>query len=306
MSCREALGAVTLTNNRRLFRQEAFVRRGKTEPLNGLLRVTAPHEWILLVCLGLGVLGLAAWGLWGSVEQSVSARCVFAQPGDRFAVIAEFSGTVEDLLVEVGDEVAAGQPIARLRSPALRREIAIARSRVEVLESKDAETSAALDVARSELTALEARESAGEFLTTPYGGIITVYALSLGQAVAVGATVASVRVADRNELEAVAMVLPENARRLAAGMEADILASGRDGRGSEALQAQVTSISTHAVAPPHWLTAFGLPAMPRGHVVSVALLQSPPSAVADGDPCELRIVVRKASPARLLLSSGSN
>ena len=292
-----------MTNNRRLFRQEAFARRGKTEPLNGLLRVTAPHEWILLVCLGLGVLGLAAWGLWGSVEQSVSARCVFAQPGDRFAVIAEFSGTVEDLLVEVGDEVAAGQPIARLRSPELRREIAIARARIAVLESNGAETSAALD---SELTALEAREAAGEFLTTPYGGIIAVYDLSLGQVVAVGTTVASVRVADRNELEAVAMVLPENARRLAAGMEADILAPGRDGRGSEALQAQVASISTHAVTPPHWLTAFGLPALPRGHVVSVALLQGPPSAVADGDPCELRIIVRKASPARLLLSSGSN
>lgn len=295
-----------MKNNRRLFREEAFARRGKTEPLNGLLRVTAPHEWILLVCLGLGVLGLVAWGLWGSVEQSVSARCVFAQPGDRFAVIADFSGTVVDLLVEVGDEVEAGQPIARLRSPELRREIAIARSRVAILEGKDAATSAALDVARSELTALEARESAGEFLTTPYGGIITVYDLSLGQSVAVGTTVANVRVADRDELEAVAVVLPESAMRLAVGMEAHILALGHDGRDTEALQAEVTSISTHAVTPPHWLTAFGLSAMPRGHVVGLALLQDPPSVLADGDPCELRIVVRKASPARLLLSSGSN
>lgn len=295
-----------MTNNRRLFRQEAFARRGKTEPLNGLLRVTAPHEWILLVCLGLGVLGLAAWGLFGSVEHSVSARCVFAQPGDRFTVIADFSGTVVALLAEAGAEVAAGQPIARLRSPALRREIAIARSRVAILESNDAETSAALDVARSELAALEARESAGEFLTTPYGGIITVYALSLGQAVAVGTTVASVRVAGRNELEAVAMVLPESAMRLAVGMEAYIFARGRDGRGSEALRAQVASISPHAVTPPHWLTALGLPALPRGHVVSLALLQGPTSGVADGDPCELRIIVRRASPARLLLASGSN
>lgn len=292
-----------MKNNRRLFREEAFARRGKTEPLNGRLRVTAPHEWILLVCLGLGVLGLAAWGLWGSVEQSVSTRCVFAQPGDRFAVIADFSGTVVDLFVEVGDEVEAGQPIARLRSPELRREIAIARSRVETLEGRDAATSAALDVARSELTALEARESAGEFLATPYGGIITVYDLSLGQSVAVGTTVANVRVADRDELEALAVVLPESAMRLAVGMEAHILALGHDGRDTEALRAEVTSISTDAVTPPHWLAAFGLPAMPRGHVVGLALLQDPPSVVADGDPCELRIIVRKASPARLLLSS---
>ena len=56
-----------MTDNRRLFREEAFARRGKSESLDGLLRVTAPHEWILLFCLGLGVLGLAVWGLFGSV-----------------------------------------------------------------------------------------------------------------------------------------------------------------------------------------------------------------------------------------------
>ena len=100
-----------MTNDQRLFREEAFARRGKTEPLNGLLRVTAPREWILLVCLGLAVLGFLAWGLFGSIEQSVSARCVLAQPGDRFVVNAEYSGTVVELLVGVGDKVVAGQPL---------------------------------------------------------------------------------------------------------------------------------------------------------------------------------------------------
>ena len=295
-----------MTNNRRLFRERAFARRGKTESLNGLLRVTAPHEWILLVCLGLGILGLAAWGLLGSVEESVSAQCVLALPGERFTVIAESSGTVVDLLVEVGDEVAAGQPLARLRSPGLSREIAIARSRVEILEGKDAEMPAALDVARSALTELEARESAGEFLTTPYGGIVTVYALSLGQAVAVGTAVASVRVADRNELEAVAMVLPEKAMRFAVGTEAQVLAMGRDGRRIETLRAEVSTVSTHAVTPPHWLTAFGLPVLARGYMVTLSLLEGTNSAAKDGDSCEMRIIVRRASPVQLLLSSVSN
>lgn len=295
-----------MTNNRRLFRKEALARRGKTESLNGLLRVTAPHEWILLICLGLGVLGLAAWGLFGSVEQSVSSQCVLALPGDRFAIIAESTGTVVDLLVDVGDEVKAGQPIARLRSPELSREIAIARARVAILASNDADTTAALDVARSELTELEAREISGEFLTTPYGGIVTVYDLSLGQAVTVGNTVASIRVADKNELEAVAIVLPESAMRIAVGMEAHVLAMGRDGRRVEMLRAEVSYISTHAVTPPHWLTAFGLPVMARGYLVSLSLLENPTSAVEDGDLCELRVIWRRVSPVRLLLSSGSN
>lgn len=295
-----------MANNRRLFREEALARRGKTDSLNGLLRVTAPHEWLLLICLGLAVLGLAAWGLFGSLEQSFSAKCVLALPGDRYAVIAESSGTVVDLLAAVGDEVEAGQPIARLRSPELNREIAVARSRVAILQSSDAELSDALDAARSELAELEARAAAGEFLITPFGGVVTVYELSLGQAVAVGATVASVRVADKSDLEAVAMVLPESAMRLAAGMEAQVLAMGRDGRAIEALQAEVSFVSTHAVTPPHWLTAFGLPVLARGYMVSLALLEDPTSAVTDGDPCQLRVILREAAPVSLLLSSVSN
>ena len=296
-----------MTNNRRLFREEAFARRGKSESLNGLLRVTAPHEWILLVCLGLGVLGFVVWGLFGSVEESVSARCVLALPGDRFAVIAESAGTVVEILADAGDTVAAGQPLARLRSLELSREVAMARSRVEILESRDTTTSNALEMARTELSDLEARESFGEFLITPFGGIVAVYELSIGQAVAVGATVASVRAADRNELEAVAVLLPERAMRLAVGMEARVLAVGRDGgKGAEALKAEVSHIATHAARPPHWLTAFGFSDVSRGYLVGMVLHEGHAVALQDGDPCEARIILRRASPVRMLLASATN
>ena len=295
-----------MTNDQRLFREEAFARRGKTEPLNGLLRVTAPREWILLVCLGLAVLGFLAWGLFGSIEQSVSARCVLAQPGDRFVVNAEYSGTVVELLVGVGDKVVAGQPIARLRTPELGREISIARSRVEILESKDEKVSDALDLARSELVELEALEASGQFLATPFAGVITAFDLSLGQAVAAGTTVASVRVDARNELEAVTTVLPEIAMRLAIGMKAQVLTLGQGRRGAEALEAEVSYVSANTVTPPHWLAAPGLPALSRGHMVSLTLHEGPSSPMTDGHPCELRIILRKVSPARLLISPGSN
>ena len=42
-------GTLLFVNRRRLFREAAFARRGQTEPLDGLLRVTAPHEWVILV-----------------------------------------------------------------------------------------------------------------------------------------------------------------------------------------------------------------------------------------------------------------
>ena len=299
-------GAATLSNDRRLYRDEAFAHRGKTEPLNGLLRVTAPHEWVILVCLSIALLGLAAWGLLGSVEQSVSAQCVLVQPGDRYTIIAEAPGNVVDLLVAVGDEVQAGQPLARLRTPDLSREIALARSRVDILESKDAKMSDALDEARRELIELEAIAASGEYITTPFAGVISTFELSLGQAVEAGTTVANVRAGAGSKLEAIAVVLPESASRLVVGMEAQILTKDWDRKDANVLEAEVHYISPRPVTPPGWLTTLGLPTLAGSHMVRVALREAPPSLLADGDSCDVRIVLRRTSPVRLLLSTGSN
>ena len=104
---------------RRLFREEAFARRGQTEPLDGLLRVTAPHEWVIVAGLGIALLGLVAWGLFGSVERSLSSECVLAQPGERYTVISDITGNVIDVPVDVGDPVEVGQPIAFIKIPEL-------------------------------------------------------------------------------------------------------------------------------------------------------------------------------------------
>ena len=294
-----------MASNRRLFREEAFARRGKTEPLNGLLRVTAPHEWVILVFLAIALLGLAGWGLFGSVEQSVAAQCVLAHPGDRFTVVAESSGNVVELLAEVGDTVAAGQPIARMRTPDLSREIAIARSRVDLLESKDAKMSDALEVARLELIELEARQAAGAYIATPFAGVITSYNLSIGQLVTVGTSVAHVRAGAGSELEAVALISQQDAAGLEKGMAAQVMTPDRDRKSMKAMSAELQFISAKPVTPPEWLRAMGLPAIARGHLVQLALREPAASTLADGDACDLRIVLRRVTPVRLLLSAGS-
>ena len=295
-----------MADNRRLFRAEAFARRGKTEPLTGLLRVTAPHQWAVLAFLGVALLGLAAWALLGSVEQSVSARCVLVQSGDRYTILAETSGNVVELLAGVGARIEAGQPIARIRRPDLSRQIALARSRVDAYQDKDLKMTDALDVARRDLIELEALEAAGEFVASPFAGVITAYDLSIGQAVNAGTEVASVRAGAADELVALAMVVPVSAARVSAGMEAQVMAVGRSPQAAQSLPAEVSSVSPRPVSPPAWFRALDVPAPARSHMVRVALREPPPAALVDGNLCNLRIVVRRTSLVRLLLSSGSN
>ncbi len=68
-----------MSERRRLFRDEAFARRGRSEPIDGLLRITAPHEWLFLAMLGCAMVGVLLWAVFGTIERGLSAPCVFAE-----------------------------------------------------------------------------------------------------------------------------------------------------------------------------------------------------------------------------------
>ena len=286
---------------RRLFREEAFARRGQTEPLDGLLRVTAPHEWVIVAGLGIALLGLVAWGLFGSVERSLSSECVLAQPGERYTVISDITGTVIDVPVDVGDPVEVGQPIAFIKIPELSRHVALARARLSTLEANPDAAPDALALARSELLELESLQASGEVVASPYSGEVAAYNLVQGQAVQVGVEVAEIRVGSESELEAFAFVPSEGSRGLQVGMKAHVLTEA-----SQALDAELREVSSRPVTQPGWLTDFGLMPSARSHLVRLSLRDAPPPSAVDGDLCSLRIVLRKDSPMRLLTSRESN
>ena len=48
--------------------------------MDGLLRVTAPHEWVILLGLVLALAAVALWGLLGTVERSLGADCALVKP----------------------------------------------------------------------------------------------------------------------------------------------------------------------------------------------------------------------------------
>lgn len=293
--------------NQGLFRKEAYDRRGQGESIDYLSRVTAPHEWAVLAGLGLALLGVIAWGLFGSVERSLKADCVLARPGERYTVIAEVTGNVVEVLVSVGDPIKAGQPIARItNTPALRHQIALAQARVTALEAKPGQDPYALNVAREELMRLEATQASGVFIRSPYPGEIAKLALVPGEAVAAGSEAAVVLDSPRQGLEAFALLPLESVRHVDVGMEAQVLTSALHQGGSHALGAEVSYISDRPVTPPGWLVAHHLPAPGPGYMVKAALLETPPPTMFNDTPCSFRVVLRKDPPVRLLKLEEAN
>ena len=79
-----------MTERRRLFRNEAFARRGRSEPIDGLLRITAPHEWLFLAMLACALVGVLLWAVFGTVERGLSARCSLASsPAGELGAVAQ-------------------------------------------------------------------------------------------------------------------------------------------------------------------------------------------------------------------------
>ncbi|MDE2967415.1 MAG: hypothetical protein OXS30_08040 [Chloroflexota bacterium] len=81
-----------MSERRRLFRDEAFARRGRTEPIDGLLRTTAPREWLFLALLGAALVGVLLWAVFGTIERGLSASCELVRSeAGQTEVVAELS-----------------------------------------------------------------------------------------------------------------------------------------------------------------------------------------------------------------------
>ena len=254
-----------------------------------MLRVTAPHEWLILTGLALASAGAIVWELFGRIERSLLAKCVLVHPGERYSVLSEVSGSVTAVLVNGGDRVAAGEPIARMNTLGLEGQVRVARPRVSMLEEKPQDSAGdALSMARAELVDLGAMQATGEFILSPHAATISWHNLAVGQAVAAGAEIAAVRTGEDHELEAVTFVPGQNAQRIEPGMETRVLTGESKPRGWErALRAQVREVSQQPVPRPGWLTELGLAAATHSHMVRVALQDAPDSMTVDSDSCSL-------------------
>lgn len=295
----------------KVFREEAVARRARPEPLDERLQVTAPHEWMVLAGLGAALVALLAWAAFGSVERSLSVEAVLVEPGERHAVVSPVSGNVIEVMAEIGDTLETGQAIARVRPPEAARQARIARRIVGAVEGgmRHAEGAAAavqqalLAAARKELGELET--VAGETVVAPRAGKLVAHHLVPGRPVGAGETVARVRGASGDAWQALAFVSPEDAGKLAAGMDAEVLVALPERPGPSALEARVTEISPRPVAAPRWLADLGLSTPAPAHLLRLALNEPSRPSLADGAGGLARVVLGRQSPAALLLGSGS-
>lgn len=296
----------------RIFRERALRRRGRQEPLDDLLQVTAPHEWLILVGLAALLAALIAFVLFGRVDRAASFEAVLALPGERHYVAAPASGTVTEVLAEEGDTLAQGQPIAYVQTFGARsRELAIGEI-MDTLEEKGQLTEGVREeLLLTLLTTGRTTEPLVEIVSPGDGKLVSLN-LAEGQPVSAGESVGFVREQSTAPPEVVAFVSPAEAARLQAGMKALVGVAGPVGSPDRVYQARVADVSRRGEDPPGWLLQPGqqlaqeLQEPHEPHLLRVSLEEAWPDAPEDGSPVSLRVVLGGESLASLLApGSGS-
>lgn len=289
------------------FLQEAAKSRNKRQQLDHLLRITAPHERMILAGIGLVILALVAWVLFGSIVRSVTIDGIVIEPGPRHEIVSTEPGYLVEFLVVSGDRVEIGDPIARQSLPELDSETAALRNRVEMLKTEfrqvggeDGNLRSLLTAAQVALVQIEAQRSARELIVSPVAGEVTALRSAPGEYLPAGGAVAQLRGAEDQPLQAVLRVAPRMAQRIRPGMRASVEIMMLDGM-KRRLDAEVTSVTPGPL--PNWLASLHPPVLNSAHRVDVVLRQALDLSLPDITPCRVRVILGR-QPLTLLLGFG--
>ncbi|MDX1837552.1 NHLP bacteriocin system secretion protein [Legionella taurinensis] len=104
----------------KLFREKSLNRLNNPEKLDTLFRIVPPLNWLILTTLVLLLGTIAAWSVFGSIDTRVSGNGILISGGQKiYDAIAEDSGRLLTVEVQVGDVVKTGQRLATLKLPLL-------------------------------------------------------------------------------------------------------------------------------------------------------------------------------------------
>jgi HlyD family secretion protein len=113
-----------------IFRKVALERLSSPEQLDQLLQVTNPRGWLALGALGALLMASLTWAIFGSIPTEAGGEGILLRQGGVTSLVATEQGQVEELLVSVGDVIAKGQVVARVRQQELLRQIQDSRDKL--------------------------------------------------------------------------------------------------------------------------------------------------------------------------------
>jgi len=118
-----------------IFRKSALERLSSPEQLDRVVAVVSPKNWLALLTIALLLTAVVIWSIFGTLPTLVKGRGILISTGGQITTIqAPAAGALTEILVDFGEQVEAGQILARLsQTDAVQR----LRSAQELLEDRE-------------------------------------------------------------------------------------------------------------------------------------------------------------------------
>lgn len=119
-----------------VFRKVSVDRLASPEQLDRLLPVTDVRGWVALTSLGVILAAGITWGVLGSIPENVSGTGILVKSGGVLDIIPVAPGQIIDVAVNVGDQVSAGQVVARVAQPEVAARLEEAKANLVTLRER--------------------------------------------------------------------------------------------------------------------------------------------------------------------------
>jgi multidrug efflux pump subunit AcrA (membrane-fusion protein) len=225
-----------------LFTEDSLEAIRSPEQLDKLFTITQPETWMSLLALGMLVVGVIVWSVFGVMSTSVSVAGMLVDPDGLARVYHDSSGKVTEIMVDVGNRVRRGDVVAKISPPALAQDIIMADKGIAESENY-AETMRSL----ANMDAALYRSERETNIKSDYDGIVAELHVNVGEMVDAGATsICSIRLDQRrDDLLAVLYAPLESAKRVRPGMTVRISPSEADTSETGVLIGVVRNVSPY-------------------------------------------------------------
>ncbi len=298
-----------------IYRESAVVKNTQPESLDTRVQLTTPQEWIVLVLMGLILITIVCWGVFGSVENTARMEGTLILAGERHIVRAHTSGVVTGVEKIPGEIVTTGQLLVQVAQPELAQLLDFyslqqrAEDESRSIREQQEYFEQAPVVPNSELNG---RDSFNQIqgmmgVSSTADGVITTTLVETGDTINIAQPIAHVVSGIFDAAHFIAVITTEDAEEYSVGTPAQI--SCKYVAEGEPLDAELVSVSTRAEPIPDWILAISpkFTGIEEGYVLrfSVSSLSETVSeqsfATLEGEQCRIEMKIGKRSPLSFLL-----
>lgn len=233
-----------MADGSKLFSRAALDKLRSPDRLDALLPITTPIGWMGLLAVGLLLLSIVIWSIFGSLTVRADGVGMIIDYGGVTDISHVTGGKVASVYVREGSQIKKGDLIARLEQSDQSADTNIAKFESE-LASNMRDTSSQVYQYRAKLY----KQQMARDVTSDYDGIVDEVMVRKGSIIGSGSPICTVRLTQKNaDLMGVLYVPVDKGKRIETGQTIQIVPSGVDAQESGSLVGVVRTVSSYPVS----------------------------------------------------------